>query len=110
MKDEPKKKKPAEKKPSLRQRMRDAFGTVSKRELMGVLKDTAKDLRQPKEIALLAGSSVVPGGWIGYGTYRFTKYRLKKSAEAANDDAPKDKPAADLPPVKPAKKGKPPTP
>ena len=105
MKDEPKKKKP-----SLRQRMRDAFGTVSKRELMGVLKDTAKDLRKPKEIALLAGSSIVPGGWVGYGTYRFTKYRLKKAAEAANDDTPQAQPEAQLPPAKRAKKGKPPTP
>lgn len=74
------------KKLTWRQRAKLVFDDVSKREAMGVIKETAKDLRKGKEIAILAGSSVIPGGWIGYGAYRIAKYRSMK--KSANDNKP----------------------
>jgi len=84
------------KKLTWRQRAKLVFDDVSKREAVGIIKETAKDLRKGKEIAILAGSSVIPGGWIGYGAYRIAKYRsLKKSA---NDNVqPEDVPAPKKP-------------
>lgn len=76
------------KKLTWRQRAKIVFDDVSKREAFGVIKHTAKDLRKGKEIAILAGSSVIPGGWIGYGAYRIAKYRSMKNGEAANDNIP----------------------
>ncbi|MDE1151319.1 MAG: hypothetical protein PW788_02185 [Micavibrio sp.] len=74
-----------QKKLSLRQRCRTAFQNVAKREWTGVVKDTAKDLRTMKELGIFLTASIIPGGWIGYGTYRITKYRLKKGD---NDNTP----------------------
>lgn len=78
------------KKLTWRQRAKLVFDDVSKREAFGVIRETAKDLRKGKEIAILAGSSVIPGGWIGYGAYRIAKYRSLK--KAANDDKAPRKP------------------
>jgi hypothetical protein len=77
------KKEPGRKKPTLRERCKAAFNGVSRRELGGIFKETVKDLRKPKEIALLIGCSILPGGWIGYGVYRIARYRQRK---AANDN------------------------
>jgi hypothetical protein len=78
---------PDKKKPSFRERLRESFNGVSKREWMGVIKYTLEDLRRPKEIALLVGCTFVPGGWIGYGIYRVAKFKRRR---AANDN--KNKP------------------
>jgi hypothetical protein len=96
------------KKLSWRQRAKIVFDDVSKREAFGVIKDTAKDLRKGKEIAILAGSSVIPGGWIGYGAYRVAKYRAKKNA--ANDNIPPESGAPENKSIKKPKKQKPPQP
>lgn len=96
MKNDPEKKK----KLPFGQRLKAAFNGVSRRELMGVLKDTVKDLRKPKEIALLVGCSVVPGGWIGYGVYRVAKYRRKKAVND-NPEPPRDAPGQQPPVPKP---------
>ena len=90
---------------SWRQRAKIVFDDVSKREAFGVIKETAKDLRKGKEIAILAGSSVIPGGWIGYGAYRVAKYRAMK--KAANDNTP---PQDAQPAPKKPKRGKKPNP
>jgi hypothetical protein len=91
---------PDKKKLSFRQRCREAFNGVSRRDWINVAKDTLKDLRRPQEIALLVGCSFVPGGWIGYGIYRIAKYRHKK---AANDNPeqprPENKPKPPAPPA-----------
>jgi hypothetical protein len=76
---------PDKKKPNFFRRLKDAFNGVSVKDLGNVFKDTIKDLRRPQEIALLAGCTLLPGGWIGYGVYRITKYKMKK---ADNDNAP----------------------
>lgn len=72
-------------KKSLRERFNEAFPDVSRDEWKRIAKDTLRDLRDPKEIALLLGGAVVPGGFIGYGAYRVVKYRQK---QAANDNKP----------------------
>ncbi|MEZ0260171.1 MAG: hypothetical protein ACAH80_04135 [Alphaproteobacteria bacterium] len=93
------------KKLTWRQRAKIVFDDVSKREAFGVIKETAKDLRKGKEIAILAGSSVIPGGWIGYGAYRIAKYRSLK--KAANDNKP---PEGEAPAPKKPRRGKKPNP
>lgn len=96
---------PKKKKPSFKQRLSTVFNGLSRKEMRGVLKDTLKDLRKPKEIGILLVSSFVPGGWIGYAGYRIAKYKLdhapEAAPEAANDNAapsakadPKPKPPA----------------
>lgn len=90
---------PKQKKPSFKQRLSTVFNGLSKKELRGVLKDTLKDLRKPKEIGILLVSSFVPGGWIGYAGYRIAKYKLDHAPEAANDNA--------APPVQPEAKADP---
>lgn len=72
-------------KKSLRDKFNESFPDVSKDEWKGIIRDTIKDLGDPKEIALLLGGVVVPGGFIGYGAWRILKYREKK---AANDNPP----------------------
>ncbi len=55
---------------SIRERLHLVFNSVSRKEIKGVMADTLKDLRRPKEIGIFIVSSVVPGGWIGYAAYR----------------------------------------
>ena len=74
----------SDKKPGLKQRIKNAFNGVSRKDVPGVLKHTLQDLSKLKEIALLVASSFVPGGWIGYGAYRVAKY--KRRHPPANDD------------------------
>lgn len=77
---------PKNKKPSFKQRLKTVFNGLSRKELRGVLKDTVKDLRKPKEIGVLLLSSFVPGGWIGYAGYRIAKYKLEHAPPPANDN------------------------
>ncbi|MBL8712364.1 MAG: hypothetical protein JNM12_05645 [Alphaproteobacteria bacterium] len=77
---------PKNKKPSFKQRLKTVFNGLSRKELRGVLKDTVKDLRKPKEIGVLLLSSFVPGGWIGYAGYRIAKYKLEHAPAPANDN------------------------
>lgn len=93
---------PEKKKPSFKQRLTTVFNGLSRKEMRGVLKDTLKDLRKPKEIGILLVSSFVPGGWIGYAGYRIAKYKLDHAPEAANDNVE--------PPAKADPKPKPPAP
>lgn len=88
---------PKEKKPGMMKRLKTAFNGVSRKDLKGAFMETARDLRQPKEIGIFLVSSILPGGWIGYAAYRITKYKLKHAP--ANDNAPAESPAE-----KPAKK------
>lgn len=90
---------PGKKKPSFREKMREAFNGVSRREWIKILKHTASDLKRPQEIAVLVGCSFLPGGWIGYGIYRVAKYRHKKAANdnPGNPEA-KNKPRPPKPP------------
>lgn len=76
-----------QKKPFL-QRLRDIFRHASMKEIAGVLKDTVRDLKKPKEIGILITGSFIPGGWVGYGIYRIQLYRKKK---AANNNTPQGK-------------------
>lgn len=69
--------------------IKGAFSRSARQELKGIFKHTVKDLRKPHEILMLLASCFVPGGWIGYGTYRVTKYKL---AKPANDNAQKAAP------------------
>lgn len=92
---------PKEKKPSFKKRLTTVFNGLSRKELRGVLKDTLKELRKPKEIGILLVSSFVPGGWIGYACYRIAKYKLDH-APPANDNV---EPVAKI-----DQKPKPPTP
>jgi len=62
-----------------------AFNRSARRDMKGVFRHTLKDLRRPKEILLFIGSSVLPGGWLGYGAYRVAKY--KNGNGPVNDDA-----------------------
>jgi hypothetical protein len=97
------------KKLSLKQRLKEAFNGVSRKELGAIFKETLKDLRHPQEIGLLVGCTFIPGGWIGYGVYRVAKHRHKNPAND-NPEQPGNEPGlkrAD----KGAKKGpKPPSP
>ena len=77
-----------DKKPGFAARCRIMFKKAAAQDWKGVIKDTAKDLKDPKEIALLAGSSIVPGGWVAYGGYRIAKF-------AAKNQAPETPPAND---------------
>lgn len=79
---------PEKRKLTLRERLREAFNGVSRREWMGVLAYTLQDLRRPQEIALLVGCTFIPGGWIGYGIYRIAKYRHRKAANDNRDKPP----------------------
>ncbi len=93
---------PKKKKPSFKSRLTTVFNGLSRKELRGVLKDTFKELRKPKEIGILLVSSFVPGGWIGYAGYRIAKYKLDH-APSANDNTapvagPENKPKAPTPP------------
>ena len=97
---------PKEKKPSFKKRLTTVFNGLSRKELRGVLKDTLKELRKPKEIGILLVSSFVPGGWIGYAGYRIAKYKLDHAPETANDNV--EPPAKPAPPIDP--KPKAPTP
>ncbi len=97
---------PKKKKPSFKSRLSTVFNGLSRKELRGVLKDTFKELRKPKEIGILLVSSFVPGGWIGYAGYRIAKYKLDHAPEAANDNVD---PAAKAD-HKPVPGPKPPTP
>jgi hypothetical protein len=72
-------------KPGVFKRIARVFNKSSRKKLGGVFKQTLKDLRKPQEIALLLGSSFVPGGWIGYGAYRLAKYKMTRPA---NDNKP----------------------
>jgi len=85
-------KNPKPKKLSFRQRLSLVFNGVSRKELKGVLADTLKDLRKPKEIGILLVSSFVPGGWIGYAAYRIAKYKFKHQPPA-NDNTAEASPA-----------------
>ncbi|MCC7038463.1 MAG: hypothetical protein IT560_14335 [Alphaproteobacteria bacterium] len=78
---------PKKKKPSFKQSLKTVFNGLTRKELRGVLKDTFKDLRKPKEIGVLLLSSFVPGGWIGYAGYRIAKYKLNHAPPPANDNA-----------------------
>lgn len=78
-------------KKSLREKFNETFPDVSRDEWKGIIRDTLKDLRDPKEITLLLGGAIVPGGFIGYGAWRIMKYREKK---AANDNPPPAQPKA----------------
>jgi len=69
-----------------RQRLSAAFNGVSRKDAGRILASTLKDLRKPKELGILAVSSLLPGGWVGYAAYRVTKYKLQKPP--ANDDKP----------------------
>lgn len=89
----------AAKKPGLGKRCRSAFKKAAGQNWKGILRQTARDLKDPKELALLATSTVVPGGWIGYGSYRIAKFNLTKDAPAVTADndnagAPADTAAA----------------
>jgi hypothetical protein len=88
---------PDKKKPSFFRRVKDAFNGVSRKDFLNIAKDTLKDLKKPQEIALLVGCSFLPGGWIGYGIYRITKYKMKKPA---NDNP--EKPEQNAKPKPPA--------
>jgi hypothetical protein len=89
-KNQPEEKRPEKKKLSLRQRLKEAFNGVSRKDLGAIFKDTLKDLRRPQEIGLLVGCSFIPGGWIGYGVYRVAKYRRKKAANDNPEQPPKE--------------------
>ncbi|MBI1215075.1 MAG: hypothetical protein GC185_04555 [Alphaproteobacteria bacterium] len=109
MKKDPKKK-PDGKKPGFFKKISNTFNRVAKQKWGGIFRHTLSDLRSPKEILLLLGSSVVPGGWVGYGAYRIAKYKMGK--KPANDDNPPpegNKPDAQKAPKK-GKKPKPPKP
>jgi len=95
-------------KPTLRQRCRNAFQNVSRRDVVGVVKHTAKDLKSLKEISMLATATFIPGGWVGYGAYRINQYRKKMNDELAKGDNDNMPQAAEAPVVtaKPAKKSK----
>lgn len=98
-KNPPEEKRPEKKKLSFRQRLKEAFNGVSRKELRAIFRDTLKDLRRPQEIGLLVGSSFIPGGWIGYGVYRVAKYRHKKAANDNPEQPPKEsKPQGPKPP------------
>jgi len=85
--DNDKNEKPAKKTLPLKQRLKAAFNGVSRKNIMGIAKDTLKDLRRPKEIGLLVVSSFLPGGWIGYGAYRVAKYKYKHTPDNDNTAA-----------------------
>lgn len=73
---------------------------------MDITVDTAKDLKDKKEIGLLAVAIVAPGALLPYGAYRIKRYNDKKKQPPANDnaaDAPKVEDAP-KPPKKPCKK------
>jgi hypothetical protein len=93
---------PKKNKPSFKQRLKTVFNGLTRKEMRGVLKDTLKDLRKPKEIGVLLLSSFVPGGWIGYAGYRIAKYKLDHAPPPANDNV--------APEAKADQKPKPPTP
>lgn len=93
---------PKKNKPSFKQRLKTVFNGLTRKEMRGVLKDTLKDLRKPKEIGVLLLSSFVPGGWIGYAGYRIAKYKLDHAPPPANDNT--------APEAKADHKPKPPTP
>lgn len=94
---------PRPKKPSFSERCRRAFNDVSRKEAIDIAKDTLKDLKDPREIALLTGAIIVPGGLIGYGSYRVIKFRGKKKLPPANDNNNNDGPAKKNPPPNPPK-------
>ncbi|HYD19649.1 MAG TPA: hypothetical protein VEF76_14340 [Patescibacteria group bacterium] len=91
---------PNPKKPKFGQRIKALFNGLSRRELRGVIGNTLKDLRKPKELGILLVSSVVPGGWIGYAGYRIAKYKLAHQPPANDNTAPPDA-VAPKPPAPP---------
>lgn len=90
-------------KKTLRERFNENFPDVSKDEWKGIIRHTLKDLRDPKEIAMLLGGALVPGGFIGYGAWRILKYRKK---EASNDNPSPNAPHKSDPKPSDSKKGK----
>lgn len=88
-------------KPNWRQKLSAAFNGVSRKDAGRILASTLRDLRKPKEIGILALSSFLPGGWVGYAAYRVTKYKLQKPP--ANDDTPKPPPGKNPKPPAPPK-------
>lgn len=99
-KNQPEEKRPEKKKLSFKQRLKEAFNGVSRKELGAIFKETLKDLRRPQEIGLLVGCSFIPGGWIGYGVYRVAKHRHKKAANDNPEQPPKEsKPKGPKPPA-----------
>ncbi len=85
MNKNPDKKPDKKRKKTLRERFNEALPDVSKEEWREIIIDTLQDLREPREIALLLGGAVIPGGFIGYAAWRVQKRRDKK---AANDNSP----------------------
>ncbi|TAL37285.1 MAG: hypothetical protein EPN97_05510 [Alphaproteobacteria bacterium] len=101
-KNQPEENRPEKKKLSFKQRLKEAFNGVSRKELAAIFRDTLKDLRRPQEIGLLVGSSFIPGGWIGYGVYRVAKYRRKKAANDNPEPEPEPKESRPKGPKPPA--------
>lgn len=98
--DKPEKKK----KLSFKQKLNLVFNGVSRKEAKGVLGDTLKELRKPREIGILLVSCFVPGGWIGYAAYRIARYKFKHEQDApANDNAGAPPPEHKISPKKPKK-------
>lgn len=69
-------------KPTLRER----FNRQARRlkQIGAIIIDTARDLRRPVELGMVAAAVFVPGGFIAYGVYRIKKYKDKRQ-KAAND-------------------------
>ena len=97
-KNQPEEKRPEKKKLSFRQRLKEAFNGVSRKELAAIFKETLKDLRRPQEIGLLVGCSFIPGGWIGYGVYRVAKHRRKAANDNPEQPPKESKPKGPKPP------------
>ena len=77
---------------------------------VNVTVDTAKDLKDKKEIGLLAVAIVAPGALIPYGAYRIKRYNDKKNKQPpANDNAadPTNMPKVDETPKPPKATKKP---
>lgn len=86
-----------EKKKTFRENLKAVFNGVSRDDLKGAAKDTVQDLRDAKELGLLAAAFVVPAGIPAYLAYRLVKYMQK---QAANDNKPRpQKPKQDGPKI-----------
>jgi len=94
---------PGAAKPGLVKRCRTAFKKAAAQDWKGIVKQTVRDLKDPKELAIFATSSVLPGGWIGYGSYRIAKFNMTKDAPAITADNDNTTPPP-APLAKPAKK------